>query len=85
MSETLMQATGTITMVARDAVVLRRRVNEQERAMGAVMREVPAPRLRRRVHAFVRHDGEVVGCAVIRPRLRGGWVVRFGRAVEVKP
>ena len=84
MINSLMTDAGTIELVARDPVTLRRRVNEQELALGAVMRDVPAPRLRRRYHAFVRPDGAIAGCAVIRPRLRGGWVVRFGKALEVK-
>ena len=80
MSETLMQDTGTIELVTRDKETLRRRINEQERAAGCVVRyHVPAPRMRTRYHAFVRPTGEVAGCAVIRPRLRGGWSVRFGK------
>ena len=77
---TSMSETGIIELVTRDKETLRRRINEQERAAGCVVRyDVPAPRMRTRYHAFVRYDGEVVGCAVIRPRLRGGWIVRFGK------
>jgi len=74
-----MQDMGTVEIVARDALMLRRRVQEQERALGCIAREdIPTPRLRTRYHAMVRPDGEVAGCAVIRPRLLGGWRVRFG-------
>ena len=76
---TSMRETGTIELVTRDKETLRRRINEQERAAECVVRyDVPAPRMRTRYHAFVRPTGEVAGCAVIRPRLRGGWRVRFG-------
>ena len=84
MSSAYMQDVGTVEIGARDTLTLRRRIQEQERAAGCVVRyDVPAPRIRTRYHAFVRPDGEVAGCAVIRPRLRGGWAVRFGRAIEV--
>lgn len=80
--DALMSAMGAIEIIARDYVALRRRVNEQGRALGAVVSSnVPCPRIRTRYHVFVRYDGAVVGCAVIRPRLRGGWSVRFGSAL----
>ena len=80
MSSAYMQDIGTVEIVARDALTLRRRVQEQERALGCIAREdIPTPRLHTRYHAMVRSDGEVAGCAVIRPRLRGGWSVRFGK------
>lgn len=79
MSEALMLHAGEVEIVARDRVALRRRINEQERAAGCIVRgDVPAPRLRKRYHAFVKYDGTIAGCAVIRPKLIGGWSIHFG-------
>lgn len=75
---------GKIEIRARDYAQLRRRINEQEAAHKALLREPPAPRLRTRYHAFIGPDGTIKGVAVIRPQLRKGWKIEVGERLDLK-